>query len=333
MSVGITLYYSAQSLHNGNSPLELHELYLDTSYCSPHYQTFPTRDQSEEKIWELCQKWIRKNGMFKDTRARHVVLFHLPRRYGYESILRHVFMKSLRSWQVHVSPASLTEQLCEAALAGCINTEPSLAKWIHACQSQRSVNQPLLKQLHCQEGDLEVCQIKPSTMYFTQTKMAGLEAAGQDRLVSVSQGGSNYRVCYSNHASLEELEAFVRHFSPLQITPCAIPPNSSKEEVRDILSSFLYTTTSDLSLALDRDPPTEEQCRSPSQNMVVDDPEDKTASRKRKFSSCGSGNQSDGNLWEEVILSSYHQVLLQTNYLDHAEGAKDAKARARTVNQ
>ena len=57
---------------------------------------------------------------------------------------------------------------------------------------------------------LQVCQIKPSTMYFTQTKMSSLEAAGHDRLVSVSQGGSNYRVCYSNHASLAELRQLVR---------------------------------------------------------------------------------------------------------------------------
>ena len=295
--------FPSQPLHTGDSPLELDELYLDTSYCSPHYQTFPTRTQSEEKIWELCQKWIRKNGMFKDTRARHVVLFHLPPRYGYEGILRHVFIKSLRSWQVHVSQASLTDQLCEVGLAGCVNTDPSLAQWLHACQrtDKRSVNQPLLKQLPCQPGDLEVCQIKPSTMYFTQTKMAGLEAAGQDRVVSVSQGGNNYRVCYSNHASLAELEQFVRHFSPRQITPSAIPPNSSKEEVRDILSSFL-TNTKDLSLAPQGEALTEDQCGTVGQRMemMVDDPEDKVASRKRKFSSCGSGNQSDGNLWDEV---------------------------------
>ena len=50
-----------------------------------------------------------------------------------------------------------------------------------------SVNQPLLKTLPCQPGDFEVCQIKPSTMYFTQSKMAALESAGHDRLVSVSQ--------------------------------------------------------------------------------------------------------------------------------------------------
>ena len=93
--------------------------------------------------------------------------------------------------------------------------------------------------LYCTVLLLQVCQIKPSTMYFTQTKMSSLEAAGHDRLVSVSQGGSNYRVCYSNHASLAELRQLVRHLQPRQITPCAIPAHSSRAEVRDLLASFL----------------------------------------------------------------------------------------------
>ena len=70
--------------------------------------------------------------MFKDTRAKHVILFHLPPRYGYESILQHVFRKSLNKWQVrepyttqlnflikvHVSPTSLNDHLCESTITG-----------------------------------------------------------------------------------------------------------------------------------------------------------------------------------------------------------------------
>ena len=194
--------------------------------------------------------------MFKDTRAKHVILFHLPPRYGYESILQHVYRKSLNKWQVHVTGNSIIDQMCGSSVSGCTNTDPALAQWIHACtHERRGSNQPLLKSLPCQAGDFEVCQIKPSTMYFTQSKMSCLEAAGQERLVSVTQviivalslvdkmmycqGGSNYRVCYSNYASMAELETFVRHFSPLQITPCAIPPHSSRDEVREVLTSFL----------------------------------------------------------------------------------------------
>ena len=37
-------------------------------------------------------------------------------------------------WQVHVTPGSLlAEHMCAASLEGCVNTDPGLAQWIHAC--------------------------------------------------------------------------------------------------------------------------------------------------------------------------------------------------------
>ena len=104
------------------------------------------------------------------------------------------------------------------------------------------------------------------------------------------QGGSNYRVCYSNHASLTELEQFIRHFAPLQITPCAIPPNSSKEEVRDILASFL---SDEDSLVMSSSCPREEEAEVRSASSLS------SGSRKRKLSSCGSLNFSESNSFEE----------------------------------
>ena len=117
-------------------------------------------------------------------------------RYGYETILQHVHRRSLNKWQVrcapcitraytwvwqvHVTPGSLlAEHMCAASLEGCVNTDPGLAQWIHACSQggdrwpgirpsnistcivyfrRGSVNQPLLKTLPCQPGDFEVCQ-------------------------------------------------------------------------------------------------------------------------------------------------------------------------------
>ena len=131
------------------------------------------------------------------------------------------------------------------------------------------------------------------------------------------QGGSNYRVCYSNHASLTELEQFIRHFAPLQvkeafeniflgyilsqaffssfffiqITPCAIPPNSSREEVRDILASFL---SDEDSLVLSSSCPREAE-----ETEVRSGSSLSSGSRKRKLSSCGSLNFSESNSFEE----------------------------------
>ena len=49
------------SLHDGQGkPLPLDELYLDTTFCSPLYKTFPTREEAQEEIWRLCKKWVTK---------------------------------------------------------------------------------------------------------------------------------------------------------------------------------------------------------------------------------------------------------------------------------
>ena len=65
----------------------------------------------------MCDKWIRKNGLFKQcrsgqagyqegarkrrivlilvtSRSKHVILFVLPAKYGYEGILGHVYQVS-----------------------------------------------------------------------------------------------------------------------------------------------------------------------------------------------------------------------------------------------
>jgi len=236
------------SLHDRSGrPLPLDELYLDTTFCSPLYKTFPTREEAQEEIWSLCKKWVTKNGMYKDTRSKHVVLFVLPAKYGYEGILNNIYQRSRNCWRVHVNQPRFSEYLCSSELSSCTSDSPNQAQWLHACQNgKRSGNQPMLKTLPCQSGDFEVCQIRPSAMFFTQTKMAEQVAAGHDRVVSVSQGGSNYRVCYSTHSSMEELERFVRHFAgdKTVITPCAIPPKSSKEDVKRTLASWLCSAES-----------------------------------------------------------------------------------------
>ena len=113
-----------------------------------------------------------QNGMYKDTRSKHVVLFVLPAKYGYEGILNNIYQRSRNCWRVHVNQPRFSEYLCSSELSSCTSDSPNQAQWLHACQTGRSGNQPMLKTLPCQSGDFEVCQIRPSAMFFTQTKMA-----------------------------------------------------------------------------------------------------------------------------------------------------------------
>ncbi|XP_023328032.1 protein artemis [Eurytemora carolleeae] len=92
------------SLHDrSGQPLPLDEMYLDTTFCSPHYKSFPTRREAESKIWDQCDKWIRRNGLLRNTRGKHVILLHLPARYGYERILKSIHEQSRKNWRVHVN--------------------------------------------------------------------------------------------------------------------------------------------------------------------------------------------------------------------------------------
>ena len=230
-----------RSLHSGTTPLHIDEMYLDTTFCSNKYLTFPTRQEAEEKIWSICERWIRKNTIFKENFRQHVVLFHLPARYGYEKILQHIYQRSAQDWRVHVPRTKFSEYLCNSSLADCTDPDPNIARLVHACTSnfQKKSGKYFPNKLPCQSGVVSVCHIKPSAMFFTQSKMAALEGAGQDSMVEISQGGNTYRVCYSTHSSMEELEMFVKHFAPAKIILCAIPQGSTKEVKPLLCKRFL----------------------------------------------------------------------------------------------
>jgi len=224
---------SLQALHSGTDPLHIDEMYLDTTFCTNDYNSFPTRHVAEENIWRICEEWVKKNKRTKKNQPKFLVLFHLPARYGYETMFHKIYQRSGYEWRVHVPSTKFSEYLCSSSLEDCTDPDPNIAPYIHACPS-----------LSCQKSvePLAVCTIRPSAMFFTQTRMA--EIKEDSGMVGVSKGKDSYRVCYSTHSSLEELEIFVKHFSPDQIIPCAIPPGSTKEEVGRILATFLESSSS-----------------------------------------------------------------------------------------
>ena len=237
---------SLKPLHKGTTPLKIDEMYLDTTFCASEFRSFPSRKEAEKKIWSVCEKWINRNVMFRDKENKHVVLFQLPAKYGYEKILQHIYERSGCQWRVHVPSAKFSEYLCNSSLADCTDPDPKLARWVHACTTTFLTKH---RRLNCMPKDAKICYIKLSAMFFTQNRMAELEAGGKDKIAALSKEGNSYRICYSTHSSMEEIESFVRHFRPLQITPCAIPPNSSKEEVALTLTEFLRPSQSSQSIS------------------------------------------------------------------------------------
>ena len=230
-----------QILHDTDGKtLTIHEMYLDTTFCSPNYKEFPARVDAIQRIWEIVHSWIRKNGMYRRKRAKHVVLFHLPAQYGSEAILRYIYEQSSSKWKIHVSQGKFNEYLCIEDLGQCTSPDPEEAQWIHACSWNNTMSsnrnssskEESLRMIPCQEGPFEVCQIRPSAMYFKTSRLERSE-----NKVVKCVGGQSYRVCYSSHSSLTELKAFVNYFKPILVFPCALPKEMTHQDVLNLLSS------------------------------------------------------------------------------------------------
>ena len=97
-------------------PLDIDKMYLDMTFCHPKYLTFPKRDEALRSIWELVHSWIRKNGMYRNQRTKHVALLHLPAQYGSEAILCHIYEMSGAKWRIHVDPRKFNDYLCSEDL-------------------------------------------------------------------------------------------------------------------------------------------------------------------------------------------------------------------------
>lgn len=67
------------ALHDSEGQvLNLDEMYLDTTFCSPNYKHFPSREESLTEIWRLVTEWIKKNGKYRAQKKKYVILFQLP---------------------------------------------------------------------------------------------------------------------------------------------------------------------------------------------------------------------------------------------------------------
>ena len=146
---------SIESLHHiDGTPLPIDQMYLDATFCSKEYKTFPSRDDAIEATWNLVNEWIRKNGMYRNQRPKHVVLFDLPAQYGSEAILKRLHEKSNRKWKIHVNTKKSKDYLNIQELHGIVDDNFAKAEWIHACPWDKNDHGSHIRQLPCYPGNI-----------------------------------------------------------------------------------------------------------------------------------------------------------------------------------
>lgn len=202
-----------KSLHYYNDskliPKSFTKIYLDTTFLSTDFSSFPTRQESVFKMYEVIKNWISKD-------PRNVVILECSAIYGSEFLF--VELSKMLNIKIHVRN-DVFETYCRIAQLSCYVTNDPYSTSIHACKKKISVSG-----LHCRSdvSNMNIMTVIPSVMKWRKkdTTIIGEWDKVKER---------TFNVCYSTHSSFNELKAFVQYFEALEIYPCVIKTEEEEQ--------------------------------------------------------------------------------------------------------
>ncbi|XP_065089158.1 protein artemis-like [Ochlerotatus camptorhynchus] len=170
-------------------------VYLDTTFFLRQYRYFPPQSESLTKIASLSQEWLALN-------PQNAITIKLPALYGSEFL----FMELSRSLgqKIHVKREELQSYRFLASLDDVVTADGASDTRIHACDRHGK--------LACRpELDGKFIRvIRPSAL-----RWRGLKPGDAIwRRLGGDINREEFSVCYSNHASYDELEDFLRYLRP-----------------------------------------------------------------------------------------------------------------------
>lgn len=178
---------------------KIDNIYLDTTFAYEEYKDFPSREQSLQAILTEISKWLKDN-------KENVVNLELPARFAYEFVFVSIF--EYLNIKVHVTPAKIMLYRNISDIIESVTSDSNSR--IHACSSHTS---------SCVRGEgKRPLTIRLCTMLFkdsfVQNCGGGLYKSGDK---------SEIKIFYATHSSLNELRTFVKHISPIKVTPFVDP--------------------------------------------------------------------------------------------------------------
>ncbi|XP_072758840.1 protein artemis [Anoplolepis gracilipes] len=181
-------------------PKKLAKIYLDTTFLDPNFAFFPTRDESENMICKVVKEWLEKN-------PRNFVVLECSALYGSEFL--YVKLSKLFKTCIHIKDRVRNNYYCIPDIANYITDNPLVTR-IHACMNKLDRSG-----LKCRSDVLEknILTVVPSVFKWKgkDTSVIGEWDNTRER---------TFNVCYSTHASFDELKKFIQYFKPEEIYPC-----------------------------------------------------------------------------------------------------------------
>uniref|UniRef100_A0A182Q0N4 Protein artemis n=1 Tax=Anopheles farauti TaxID=69004 RepID=A0A182Q0N4_9DIPT len=204
-------------------------VYLDTTFLNLEYAHFPTRDESTKKVTELCEEWLRAD-------RKNLISLWLPATYGSEDLVR--LLSARLGERIHASENQLSWYLYFPMMHDVVTDDTSVR--VHVCRgTKRTSIQPLCSDpfsVHGTQDPRHVRTIRPSALRWRGLKPGANFWERQDNL---------YYVCYSSHASCNEIGDFVALLHPHVECVRSIAPDGPGGQVeRDFLTNALTRNTS-----------------------------------------------------------------------------------------
>uniref|UniRef100_A0A069DSQ7 Protein artemis n=1 Tax=Panstrongylus megistus TaxID=65343 RepID=A0A069DSQ7_9HEMI len=198
--------------------VKLNNVYLDTTFANPFYASFPTREAS----FNIIKEMIRRSKKLSDI---SYIAFLPPASVGIEYLMIELYKTF--SKLIHVSDYSYHRfHSLIQPLENIITTDISLTD-MHFCSFKRGDCNPCPIKV----DKYKVLKIKPSALYFD------VDRSEQNEFY-VQEEECFFRVAYSSHCSLNELNDFIIYLQPEKITPLVIGNDCTKEMVIDMVLNW-----------------------------------------------------------------------------------------------
>ncbi|XP_014259133.1 protein artemis [Cimex lectularius] len=176
--------------------IKLDKIYLDTTFASPSYPSFPTREESFKCILKLITN--------KEQEGNSVLfIIKLSANVGQEFLMVKIYEALGRKIYIEEKVAmNYTSSIKQ--LVNVVTPNPQETN-IHFYFSENLIQEKARKVVNA-------VIIKPTAQWFHR-----------DNLINgpLQKDYSIWRVAYSSHSSLEELSEFVKYLKPAEIVPIA----------------------------------------------------------------------------------------------------------------
>ena len=186
-------------------PKKFDKIYLDTTFLRSEFSKIPTRKESVEEIRKATTDWLKQD-------PNNIVILKSPYNYGLEYVYKDVSMSLNRQIHVKNTVYEVYKQIKEIGpfITNCANSTP-----LHGCLLLRDFRGKLPCRPDVDEKNILAIHI--SVFKWGGNLESGIFTSWDETT------GRQLSVCYSSHASCDELKAFLGYFSASEIYPCVLP--------------------------------------------------------------------------------------------------------------